>query len=106
MRRILVERARRRRRRKHGGGRRRVELADLPADPPPDDLLAVDEALTRLAVEDPDAAKVVELRCFAGLTAEEAAEALGATRYFVYQKWTYARAWLRDALRGGDPPAG
>jgi RNA polymerase sigma factor (TIGR02999 family) len=100
MRRILVERARRRRRLRHGGGRRRVELADLPADAPAADLLAVDEALTRLAAEDPDAAKVVELHHFAGLGHEAVADALGITVYLARQKWDYARAWLRDALGG------
>jgi RNA polymerase sigma factor (sigma-70 family) len=100
MRRILVERARRKKRVRHGGGRQRVELDDLPADAPPDDLLALDDALTRLATEDPVAAKVVELRHFAGLGHEAIAAALGVTVYVARQKWTYARAWLRDALGG------
>jgi RNA polymerase sigma factor (TIGR02999 family) len=103
MRRILVERARRRRRRRHGGGLRRVELPDPPAGGEGDEadrLLDLDGALTRLAAEDPVAAKVVELRHFAGLGHEAVAAALGVTVYLARQKWTYARAWLRDALGG------
>src|SRR5262245_15038683 len=102
MRRILVEHARRKRRDRHGGGRRRVELPDLPAvDQEPDDLLAVDDALARLAGEDPAAAAVVKLRLYAGLSVEEAAEALGLSRAHAYRHWTYARAWLRAALSEG-----
>jgi RNA polymerase sigma factor (TIGR02999 family) len=98
MRRILVEHARRKSRRKRGGGRRRIDLADTPAPGPDEDLLALDEALTRLAEEDAVAAKVVELRQFAGLGHEDIAAALGITVYLARQKWTYARAWLRDAI--------
>jgi RNA polymerase sigma factor (TIGR02999 family) len=100
MRRILVDNARRKRRLRHGGGRRRVALPDQPAPTPDEHLLALDEALTRLAVEDPVAAKVVELRHFAGLGHEAIAAVLGLTLYQARQKWTYARAWLRDALGG------
>jgi RNA polymerase sigma factor (TIGR02999 family) len=98
MRRILVEAARRKARQKRGGGRRRIDLADTPAPDPDDDLLALDDALTRLAEEDAVAAKVVELRQFAGLGHEDVAAALGITVYLARQKWTYARAWLRDAI--------
>jgi RNA polymerase sigma factor (TIGR02999 family) len=98
MRRILVEAARRKARLRHGGGRHRVELADHPAADPDDRLLALDEALSRLAAEDPAAAKVVELRHFAGLGHEGVAAALGVSVYEARQKWAYARAWLRDAL--------
>ena len=98
MRRILVESARRKARQKRGGRLRRVELFDQAASDPDDDLLALDEALNRLMVEDPIAAKVVELRQFAGLGHEEIAATLGITLYLARQKWTYARAWLRDAL--------
>jgi RNA polymerase sigma factor (TIGR02999 family) len=98
MRRILVEAARRKGRRKHGGALRRVELHDQPAPAADENLVALDEALTRLATEDPVAAKVVELRRFAGLGHEAAAEVLGVTVYVARQKWAYARAWLRDAL--------
>jgi RNA polymerase sigma factor (TIGR02999 family) len=98
MRRILVESARRKASEKRGGRRRRVELADQAASDPDDDLLALDEALNRLTIEDPVAARVVELRQFAGLGHEEVAATLGITVYRARQKWTYARAWLRDAL--------
>ena len=102
MRRILVDNARRKRRVKHGGGRHRVDLADHdpPAPSADDRLLALDEALTKLAGEDPVAARVVELRHFAGLGHEQVAAALGITVYQARQKWTYARAWLRAALGG------
>ena len=98
MRRILVEAARRKSRRKRGGALRRIELADTPSPEPDKDLIALDEALTRLAGEDAVAAKVVELRQFAGLGHEDVAAALGITVYLARQKWTYARAWLRDAV--------
>ena len=98
MRRILVEAARRKRRHKHGGAVQRVELADPPGPNTDDTLLAFDQALTRLGVEDPLAAKVVELRYFTGAGHEAAATALGLTVYQIRQKWTYARAWLRDVL--------
>src|SRR5215468_7397531 len=98
MRRILVEAARRRNRNKHGGGRERVELPDVPARDPDDRLLALDVALTRLAAEDSLAARVVELRHFTGAGHDAVAAALGITVYAARQKWTYARAWLRDAM--------
>jgi RNA polymerase sigma factor (TIGR02999 family) len=101
MRRILVEAARRRDRLKRGGALRRVDLADHAAPDPDSKLLALDETLTRLAEEDPLAAKVVELKRFAGLGHDEIAAALGITVYLARQKWTYARAWLRDALGDG-----
>ena len=97
MRRILVENARRKARQKRGGEHHRVDLADSPAPEPDDELLALDDALNRLAEEDVLAAKVVELHKFADLGHEEVATALGITVYRVRQKWTYARAWLRDA---------
>lgn len=100
MRRILVERARHKGRLKRGGSRKRVELTDLAASMPDDDLLALDEALTGLSQEDPVAGKVVELRQFAGMGHEQVAAALNITVYEARQKWTYARAWLRDALAG------
>ena len=99
MRRILVENARRKQRHKHGGGRQRQELADASAPEPDKRLLALDDALTRLASEDPVAARVVELRHFAGLGHDGVAAGLGITVYQARQKWTYARAWLHDALR-------
>jgi RNA polymerase sigma factor (TIGR02999 family) len=98
MRRILVESARRRHRLKRGGDRERIELPDVPARDPDERLLDLDTALTRLAAEDPLAARVVELRQFAGANHESVAAALGITVYLARQKWTYARAWLRDAM--------
>jgi RNA polymerase sigma factor (TIGR02999 family) len=106
MRRILVDRARDRKRLKRGGGRRRVriDLDRLFAEPPDDDLLALDEALTLLAREDPGAAELVKLRAFAGLTLSQAAEALRVSPRTVDRDWAYARAWLCHALTGRDPP--
>jgi RNA polymerase sigma factor (TIGR02999 family) len=98
MRRIMVESARRKSRLRHGGGRQRVDLTDQPAPAAGRDVLALDEALTQLAVEDPIAAKVIELRHFAGLGHEAIAQTLGISVYQARQKWTYARAWIRDAL--------
>jgi RNA polymerase sigma factor (TIGR02999 family) len=98
MRRILVESARRRKREKHGGQRQRLELPDVPTRDPDDRLLALDDALSRLAAEDPLAARVVELRHFTGAGHDAVAEALGITVYAARQKWTYARAWLRNAM--------
>jgi RNA polymerase sigma factor (TIGR02999 family) len=108
MRRILVENARRKKRLKHGGDRRRLELEDqdMPVRPPPEEILALDEALTRLADEDAAAAQVVQLHFFAGLSIEEAAAALGLSRATAYRHWAYARAWLRCAIGGaGEAPA-
>lgn len=102
MRRILVENARRKRRIKHGGERQRVELADQSAPAPDEQLVALDDALTQLAAEDPVAAKVVELRHFGGLGHEDIATTLGISVYQARQKWTYARAWLRDVLGAGS----
>jgi RNA polymerase sigma factor (TIGR02999 family) len=105
MRHILVDRARRRRRGKHGWQRQRVALDEAAVPAPPaagDDLLALDEALTRLAAEDPEAAQVVQLRYFAGLTVQEAAQSLGMSRCTVLRHWTFARAWLLQQLRGKD----
>ncbi|RUL83308.1 ECF-type sigma factor [Tautonia sociabilis] len=98
MRRILVENARRKRRLKRGGGFRRVDLQEPPALDPDEHLLALDDAIDRLSAEDPVAAKVVELRQFAGLGHEEVAAVLGITVDLARKKWTYARAWLRDDL--------
>jgi RNA polymerase sigma factor (TIGR02999 family) len=102
MRHILVENARRRGRQKRGGGRARAELleADLAVDDPPDEILAIDEALERLAAEDRQAAELVKLRYFAGLSVEEAAQALGLSRATAYRHWTYARAWVRCEVLG------
>jgi RNA polymerase sigma factor (TIGR02999 family) len=102
MRRILVDRARQKGRRRHGGGRSRVSLPDgqPAAEAPSDDLLALDEALERFAAVDPVKADLVKLRYFAGLSETEAAAALGVSRATASRYWTYARAWLIDALEG------
>jgi RNA polymerase sigma factor (TIGR02999 family) len=102
MRRILIDRARQKRRTRHGGERARVALSEAEpmAEPPPDDLLAVDEALERFAAVDPLKAELVKLRYFAGLSEAEAAAALGISRATASRYWTYARAWLIDALDG------
>ena len=96
MRRILVDTARRRGRVKRGGGRRRLSLEqmELTVDEPPDDLLALDEALEALAAEHPAKAQLVKLRYFAGLTTEQAAEAMGVSVRTAGRDWAYARAWL------------
>jgi RNA polymerase sigma factor (TIGR02999 family) len=103
MRRILVENARRKKRGKHGGQLKRLTLEDrdVPVEPPPDDILALDEALTRLAETDPEAARVVQLHFFAGLPIEEVAEMRGVSRATAYRQWAYARARLRAAIDGG-----
>jgi RNA polymerase sigma factor (TIGR02999 family) len=97
MRRILIENARRRKNLKHGGGAWRRELADEDAIVIVDDmdeLLDLNAALTKLAVDEPELAKLVELRYFAGLTVEEAAEAMGISTRTVKRNWAFARAWL------------
>jgi RNA polymerase sigma factor (TIGR02999 family) len=95
MRRILVEHARARRAEKRGGEAHRVPLDDTPAAPPPDfDVLALDEALVRLAAVDPQASAVVQLRFFAGLTIAEAAQAVGVSARSADRLWAFARAWL------------
>jgi RNA polymerase sigma factor (TIGR02999 family) len=107
MRRILVENARRKGRTKHGGGRRRVEMdgLELAVDLPVDNLLALDEALTTLAERDAQAAHLVRLHCFAGLSIEQAAEVLALSPRTAYRDWAFARAWLYRAIRGTEPPA-
>ena len=104
MRRILVEAARRKGRAKHGGGRRRVDLDEALslAESRPGHLLALDEVLTRLEAVDPTAAKLVNLRYFAGLTMAEAAEALGMSLRGAERNWTYARTWLHRELSAED----
>ena len=105
MRRIVVEAARRKKRLKHGGGRERVaiELTELPTRLPPEDLLALDEALTKLASTDPRAAQLVQLRYFAGLSIPEAAQSLGISPRSADRLWAYARVWLLREV-GGDGP--
>jgi RNA polymerase sigma factor (TIGR02999 family) len=108
LRRILVDHARGKRAGKRGGGRRRVMLSDVtPVAPERDlDLLALDEALARLAVEEPIDAQVVEMRFFAGLTIEEVAEVLGVNEKTVRRHWNYAKAWLYREVGKGDTGAG
>jgi RNA polymerase sigma factor (TIGR02999 family) len=107
MRRILVENARRKKTEKRGGPRQRIDLSQ--AEPleqaDPDALLDLDELLTRLAGEDPEAAAVAKLRIFAGLSVEEAARALSTSRASAYRQWTYARAWLHARLGAGSGPS-
>jgi RNA polymerase sigma factor (TIGR02999 family) len=106
MRRILVEHARRKHGRKHGGGRRRVPLAEFHrVAESPQDLLDLDEALSRFATEEPDKAQLVQLRFFAGLSTPEAAAALGISVATAERWWAYARAWLFSELQEGEEPA-
>jgi RNA polymerase sigma factor (TIGR02999 family) len=98
MRRLLVEQYRRKQALKRGGDRDQVPLGEIVVERPHENLIALDETLDLLAETDPKAAKVVELRYFAGLGHEQVAEALGITVYEARKKWTYARAWLRDRL--------
>jgi RNA polymerase sigma factor (TIGR02999 family) len=108
MRRILIDGARRRRRRKHGGDRRRLSLEALsiPVDERSEDLLALDEALSRLAEQEPVKAELVKLRYFGGLSLEEAAACLGVSLATAKRYWTVARAWLYAAISnpGEDRP--
>jgi RNA polymerase sigma factor (TIGR02999 family) len=103
MRRILIDAARRKRRAKHGGNLRRVDqdAAGEAIAPPVADLLALDEALEKLAIEDKDSADLVKLRYFAGLSLAEAAEALGLPARTAGRRWAYARAWLGEEMLGG-----
>jgi RNA polymerase sigma factor (TIGR02999 family) len=106
MRRILVENARRKGRRKHGGGlvRHDLDAAEQAAEPEVhEDLLALDEALTKLASVDPQAAQLVQLRYFAGLSIPEAAKALGVSPRTADRLWAFARVWLLREI-GGDVP--
>jgi RNA polymerase sigma factor (TIGR02999 family) len=103
MRRILVDRARQKRSQKRGGGRARIEfLEDAIAAPDEcDEILAVHEALSGLAVVDPQAAQLVNLRYFAGMSIDETAAALGISPRSADRLWSYARAWLQRA-NGGE----
>ena len=99
MRRILVDYARRKKAEKHGGNYQRVELENVPlAQIAPDDLIQLDETLEQLALEDSLGAKLVELRCFAGLSAEEGAAALQISAATAYRHWAFARAWLQSQM--------
>jgi RNA polymerase sigma factor (TIGR02999 family) len=107
MRRILVDAARRKRREKHGGDRRRVPLDEVALAAPDlrHDLVELDDALTRLAKEDSQAAQLVELRHFAGLSLSEAAQVLGISTRTASRVWAYARAWLHREITGKVDPA-
>jgi RNA polymerase sigma factor (TIGR02999 family) len=98
MRRILIDHARRRQAQKRGGGLHRQQPDAVPAPEPDEDLLALDAALEKLATQDPVKARLVELRYFAGLTGEQAAEVLGISPTTADRHWAYARAWLRALL--------
>lgn len=101
MRRILIDRARRRHRARHGHGLQRIDLDQMDVAIATDDetLLRLDEALGRLAAEDPEKARLVELRFFAGLAIPEAAETLGISPATAKRHWAYTRAWLFAELK-------
>jgi RNA polymerase sigma factor (TIGR02999 family) len=101
MRRILIDKARRKARPKHGGDleRQDVDDVDLAIEQPSEDILALDEALTRLAQEDPVKAELVKLRYFTGLTTEQASQMLQISRATAERYWAYSRAWLFDAMK-------
>jgi RNA polymerase sigma factor (TIGR02999 family) len=108
MRRILVNRAQEKRCLKRGGDRKRIDLDGLAVveDASDEDLLAIDEALGRLAEESRPCAELVKLRFFAGLTLDEAAASLGVARRTANRYWTYARARLYEILSGDSAPSG
>ncbi|MCI0460943.1 MAG: ECF-type sigma factor [Gemmataceae bacterium] len=109
MRRILIDSARRKQAVRHGGDRRRVPLDDAPrAIETPESLLALDDALTRFAAEEPAKAELVKLRFFAGLSTAEAAAALGVSVATAERWWAFARTWLFADLQdqGEEKPAG
>ena len=104
MRRVLVDRARRKKSQRHGGDWTRVELSER--DPitctTPVQLVAIDDALDRLAVDEPEATELVKLRLFAGLSVEQASAALNMSRATAYRHWSYARAWLKTQMVDED----
>jgi RNA polymerase sigma factor (TIGR02999 family) len=102
MRRVLIDRAREKRAAKRGGDREKLDIdaVDVVTRATPDQLLAIDDALAKLARTDPAAARLVELRYFAGLSVDEAARALGFSLATAYRHWKYARAWLHGELLG------
>jgi RNA polymerase sigma factor (TIGR02999 family) len=104
MRRILIENARRKQTGKHGGKRSRtaIDKVEIESEAPTEDVLALDEALTKLADEDPLKARLVNLRYFAGLSVEDAAKVLGISRATADRHWHYAKVWLYCTLHGND----
>jgi RNA polymerase sigma factor (TIGR02999 family) len=108
MRRILIEKARHKRRRKRGGDLQRIDLEDatLAIEGPSDDVIAVDEALTKLEREDTIVADLVKMRYFAGLNLDQIAKILGISRRTADRYWAYARAWLHREITRGQTQAG
>jgi len=108
MRRILIDNARRKGRQKRGGGdwlRIDLDSRELVSQTTPDELLCLDDALSVLTAEEPEAGQLVKLHYFAGLSIEQAAEALGLSRTTAYEHWAYARAWLHAELHGRREPS-
>jgi len=108
MRRILIENARRKQRHKHGADYHRVDLngSEIAIEGPSTDLIALDEALTTLAEEEPAVAELVKMRYFVGLTLEQAAAVLGVSRRTADRYWAYARAWLyQEITKAENPPS-
>jgi RNA polymerase sigma factor (TIGR02999 family) len=105
MRRILVDAARRKKTEKHGGGFQRHDATEayIPVPESDEDLVALDEALDRFAAIEPQKAELVKLRYFAGLTIEQAAEALGISLATAKRYWTYSKAWLYQTVSGENP---
>src|SRR5262245_22391170 len=102
MRHILIDRARQRQATRHGGGQVRVDIQtiDVPIDTEDDDrLLAVSDAIDKLALEHPDAAELVKLRCFAGIEVPDAAQLLGIPRATAFRRWQFVRTWLYNELK-------
>ena len=104
MRRILIDNARRKQRLKRGGAQQRIDLdkVDITFKDPSTNIIALDEAMEKLAQEDPVKADLVKLRYFAGLTIEQSAEILNISRATAERYWSYARAWLFDEINKGD----
>lgn len=101
MRHILIDRARQRRALRHGGGQQRIDITEIevPVDTEDDDkLIAISEAIDKLALEHPQAADLAKLRCFAGLEITDAAKSLGIPRTTAYRRWVFARTWLFQEL--------
>lgn len=104
MRRILVDNARRKRTQRHGGGQQRVEMPDIASavDENDDKVLAVNEALDKFAMVDPQKAELVKLRYFVGMTIEEAGQVLGISERTAKRYWTFARAWLHEEIKAQE----
>ena len=104
MRRILIENARRKKAQRHGGGQQRVDIqdVDIAAAASDDELLAINDALEKLAAQDKPKAELVKLRYFVGLTLEEAAELFGVSVPTAKRQWTFARAWLYAEISAAE----